>query len=62
MTEKGLSKMDLSFEARVPLSRIGDILRGKTINPKIDTTLKLANALGVTIDKLISKPIEQRVV
>jgi len=60
MAARGIKSMELSFDARLPLSRICDILRGKTISPKIHTVAKLAKALDVTVDDLINPDYEQK--
>ena len=53
MDAKGMKPMGLLMASGVPLSRIGDILRGKTRNPQINTVVKLAKALDMTVDELV---------
>ena len=60
MAEKGMKSMQLSMKSGVPLSRIGDILRSKTLNPQINTVAKLAEALEVPIDDLMSEPCQEK--
>jgi len=55
MNEKGISAQKLSYEARIPASRISQLLRGSTRNPTLDTMLGLARALDVTIDDLVTR-------
>ncbi|WP_321368001.1 helix-turn-helix transcriptional regulator [uncultured Desulfuromusa sp.] len=53
MAEKNMRNVDLYRKTSVPMSRIGDILRGRVLNPRINTMVSLADGLGVTIDSLV---------
>lgn len=58
--ERGLSQLDLANEALVTQAAIVFFETG-TKSPKPDTIGRLADALGVTCDKLIKgEPIEDR--
>jgi len=56
MDERGLSKTELSFDSRIPYTRVAMILRGQTKDPQLSTVVKLAEALGVSIDTLAADP------
>jgi len=60
LAERGLRPHDLLMLSGVPLSRIGDILRSKTLNPQVKTVEKLAKALNVTMDELMAEEYEQK--
>jgi transcriptional regulator with XRE-family HTH domain len=49
----GLSQEALSFEASLHRTEIGMLERGIRI-PRIDTALKLAHTLGISIDDLVA--------
>jgi len=49
----GLSQEALSFEAGLHRTEIGMLERGIRI-PRIDTALKLAHTLGISIDDLVA--------
>lgn len=51
--EKGWSQEKLAKEAGISYNTLIKIERGAIKNPKIDTIIKIANALGVSIDELI---------
>lgn len=54
MDEQDISAQKLSYDARIPASRVSQILRGRTKNPTIETVSKLAKALDVSIDDLVA--------
>lgn len=54
MAERGMKQPQLTFDARVPQSRISDILLGRTKDPRISTVKKIAGALGLSIDYLVT--------
>lgn len=51
--EKGLSQEDLAFRAGIKRSYMGVIERGEK-SPSIDTIMKVAKGLGVTISELFA--------
>ena len=51
----GISQDILSKRANLAFHTIAKIEAGSTPNPTIDTVKKIADALGVTIDKLLLK-------
>jgi len=51
--KKGWTREKLAREADVSYHTIIKIERGGIENPKIETIIKLAKALGVSIDKLV---------
>lgn len=53
--QKGWSQEKLAVEASVSYNTIIKIERGGIKNPKIETVIKLADALGVGIDKLVGR-------
>ncbi len=55
MAERNISAQTLSYEARLPPSRISQLLRGATLNPTLYTLQSLAAALGVKIDDLVTE-------
>lgn len=53
--QKGWSQEKLAVESGISYNTIIKIERGGIKNPKIDTVIKLAKALSITIDELISR-------
>lgn len=53
--QKGWSREKLAVESGVSYNTIIKIEYGGIENPKIETVIKLARALGVTLDKLVGK-------
>ena len=53
--EMGLSQLELSKRANVPQGVLSDIESGKTKAPRIDTLMKIADALETTIADLIGE-------
>ena len=51
--QKGWSQEKLAVESEVSYNTIIKIERGGIKNPKIETVIKLAKALGVKIDDLV---------
>lgn len=52
---KGWSQEKLAVESAISYNTIIKIERGGIENPKIATVIKLADALGVTIDELVER-------
>lgn len=53
--QKGWSQEKLAVESGVSYNTIIKLERGGIKNPKIDTVIKLSNALEVSIDKLVGR-------
>ncbi len=53
--EKGLTQEGLARKADISYHTLVKIESGGIENPKIETVIKLADALGVSIDKLVRK-------
>lgn len=53
--QKAWSQERLAVESGISYNTIIKIERGGIQNPKIETVIKLANALGVSIDKLVDR-------
>lgn len=53
--QKGWSQEKLAVESEISYNTIIKIERGGIKNPKIGTVIKLADALGVSIDKLVDR-------
>jgi len=51
--QKGWSQEKLAQEAGISYNTLIKIERSGIKNPKIETVLKLARALGISIDKLV---------
>jgi len=51
--KKGWTREQLAREADISYHTIIKIERGGIKNPKLETLIKLAKALGVSIDKLV---------
>ncbi len=47
MKENGITQMELSEKAHIPIGTLRDIFRGYTKNPRIDTMQAIENALGL---------------
>lgn len=52
---KGWSQEKLAAEAEVSYNTLIKIERGGINNPTIETVIKFADALGVTIDELVGR-------
>ena len=53
--QKGWSQEKLAVESGISYNTIIKIERGGIENPKIATVIKLADALGVSIDKIVGR-------
>jgi len=53
--QKGWSQEKLAVESGVSYNTIIKLERGRIKNPKIETIVRLANALNVDLDDLISR-------
>lgn len=53
--QKGWSQEKLAQEAGISYNTLIKIERNGIENPKIETVIKLANALGAPIDKLVGR-------
>ena len=53
--ERGLTQQALAQKAGISLHTLVKIEGWGIKNPKIETVIKLAGALGITIDDLVSK-------
>ena len=51
--KKGWSQEKLAREAGISYQTLIKIEQGRIKNPRLDTLIKLAKALGVSIDKLV---------
>ena len=54
-TKKGWSQERLAREAGISYNTLIKIERGGIKNPKIETIIKLADALNTSIDKLVGR-------
>ena len=54
--QKKMSQQELAAASGVPQGVISDIESGVTRNPRVDTAIKIANALGCSIDELFRAP------
>ena len=53
--QKGWSQEKLAVESGISYNTIIKIERGGIENPKIKTVIKLAEALGITLDQLVGR-------
>ena len=53
--DKGWSQEKLAVESGISYNTIIKIERGGIKNPKIETVIKLAGALSVSLDKLVGR-------
>lgn len=53
--ERGMTQEQLAFEARLDLTYIGGIERGRR-NPSLLVMVRIAEALGAELAKLIDQP------
>lgn len=49
--ELGLSQIELSKRAKISQGKVCEYEKGKVI-PRVDTALKIANALGKTVEEI----------
>ena len=57
--ERGLDMDTLARASGVRFSTVQNIMRGRTSNPTIETIYPIAQALGVSIEALISVEVEE---
>lgn len=50
--EKKLSQAELAKKAEIPQSVVAEIETGKSKNPTVDTAIRLAKALGCSVEEL----------
>ena len=53
--EKGYTFAKLSELSGISTGRLSDLASGKRINPTMDTLIKMADALDVTLDELVGR-------
>lgn len=53
--KRGISAYRLSKLANIPISAAAKIIRGEVKNPRIDSVIKIADALDVTLDELVGR-------
>ena len=53
--EKGYTFAKLSELSGISTGRLSDLATGKRNNPTMDTLIKLADALGVSLDELVGR-------
>jgi transcriptional regulator with XRE-family HTH domain len=56
--QKGWSQEKLAVESGISYNTIIKIERDRIKNPKIETVIKLADALGISIDGLLGRKIK----
>lgn len=52
---KGYSLQDLANKSGLPLDTVKNIYYGRIDNPKIETLISIADALGVSLDYLVGR-------
>ena len=57
--QKGWSQEKLAVESGISYNTIIKLEAGGIINPRMDTLMKLSDALGVSIDKLVGRMREK---
>ena len=60
--EKGWSQEKLAVESGISYNTIIKIERGGIKNPKIETVIKIADALDTSIDELVGKKKSSRLI
>ena len=53
--KRGISTYRLSKLANIPISVLAKIIRDEVKNPRLDTIIKIADALDVTLDELVGR-------
>ena len=53
--KRGISAYRLSKLANIPISVAAKIIRGEVKNPRIDSVIKIVDALDVTLDELVGR-------
>ena len=53
--KRGIRAYRLSKLANIPISVAAKIIRGEVKNPRIDSVIKMADALDVTLDELVGR-------
>ena len=57
--EKDISAYHLAKITRLPISVVAKIIRDEVKNPRLDTIIKIADALDVTLDELVGRKWKQ---
>lgn len=57
---KGFSIRDLEIKAGLNQSFVSNFLHDRSKNPGIDSIIKIAEALGVTVDELLGKKVTNK--
>lgn len=52
---KGYSLQDLANKSGLPLDTVKNLYYGRNDNPKIETLISIADALGVSLDYLVGR-------
>lgn len=55
MKNAGMSQADLCRATNMGSSKVSQILKGKVADPRLSTTIKIADALGVSLDYLAGR-------
>ena len=53
--KRGISAYRLSKLANIPISVAAKIIRGEVKNPRIDSVIKIVDALDLTLDELVGR-------
>ena len=53
--EKDISAYHLAKITQLPISVVAKIIRDEVKNPRLDTIIKIADALDVTLDELVGR-------
>ena len=53
--KRGIIAYRLSKLANIPISVAAKIIRGEVKNPRIDSVIKMADALDVSLDELVGR-------
>lgn len=56
--ERGLTQEGLARKANISYHTLIKLESGKIKNPKIETILKLSEALNISLDKLVGKKVK----
>ena len=57
--EKDISAYRLAKITQLPISVVAKIIRDEVKNPRLDTIIKIADALDVTLDELVGRKRKQ---
>lgn len=55
LKERGMSQSELARRANIGKQTLSDLIVGENSNPRLDTALSIAEALGVSLQEIVDR-------